>query len=284
MSGRVDSQGQNGAPTWNEDDKQRATKRWLWILIAGVTLFWLILLGYVFVLAPIVKAQVKELAVGASLAVVLAPVLAAAAGVERMLETIFNIVENTWKTLVALLGRGLSWLKSAETELAESRQWLADVSALYASRMEMLKQELNIDAKVSLDTLTGDLRDKMLAASNLMKMAEERLAAAEKNLAGAAASERYCSAKTAAAIVLGLMLGVIVAAVGQLQMFAMLGIGAVPERIDVLITGLIIGSGAYPVHSLVGILQQTKNTLDSARGALSRVGLARQPASTENPS
>lgn len=284
MSSRVDSRGQGGPPAWDEGAKQQATKRWLGILIAGVTLFWLILLGYVFVLAPIAKAEVKELAAGASLAVVLAPVLAAAAGVERMLETIFNIVENTWKTLVAFLGRGLSWLKSAETELAESRQWLADVSKVYAGRMEALKQDLNIDANVSLDTLTGGLRDKMLAAGNLMKMAEGRLATAEKNLAEATTSDRYRSAKTAAAIVLGLMLGVIVAAVGQLQMFAMLGIAAVPERIDVLITGLIIGSGSYPVHSLVGILQQTKDTLDSAKGALSRAGYARQPAPTDNRS
>jgi hypothetical protein len=31
---------------------------------------------------------------------------------------------------------------------------------------------------------------------------------------------------------------------------------------DVLITGLVIGSGSYPVHSLVGILQQGKDALD----------------------
>ena len=45
-------------------------------------------------------------------------------------------------------------------------------------------------------------------------------------------------------------------------MFALLGIDAVPARIDVLITGLVIGSGSYPVHSLVGILQQGKDALD----------------------
>ena len=66
------------------------------------------------------------------------------------------------------------------------------------------------------------------------------------------------------------MLGVIVAALSQLQMFAMLGIGLVPARIDVLITGLVIGSGAYPVHSLVGILQQGKDTLDSVKGYFNR--------------
>ena len=50
----------------------------------------------------------------------------------------------------------------------------------------------------------------------------------------------------------------------------MLGVAAVPARIDVLITGLIIGSGSYPVHSLDGILQQGKDTLDSVKGYFNR--------------
>ena len=81
------------------------------------------------------------------------------------------------------------------------------------------------------------------------------------------------------------MIGVVVAALGQIQMFAMLGIGAVPARIDVLITGLVIGSGSYPVHSLLGILQQGKDTLDSVKGFFNRSApqqkstvTARQPA------
>jgi hypothetical protein len=59
---------------------------------------------------------------------------------------------------------------------------------------------------------------------------------------------------------------VVVAAIGQLQMFAMLGISAVHARIDVFITGPVIGSASYPVHSLVGIVQQGKDTLDSVKG------------------
>jgi hypothetical protein len=58
-----------------------------------------------------------------------------------------------------------------------------------------------------------------------------------------------------------LMLGVIVATVGQIKMFALLGI-AMPARIDVFATGIVIGSGSYPVHSLVGILQQGRDALD----------------------
>jgi hypothetical protein len=69
-----------------------------------------------------------------------------------------------------------------------------------------------------------------------------------------------------------MMIGTFVAVIGQLQLFAMLGVGGVPARVDVFITGLVIGSGSYPVHSLVGILQQTKDTLAGVRAFLNRTG------------
>lgn len=109
----------------------------------------------------------------------LAPVLAAATAVERTLESVFNMIEGGWPTMVAYLGGGMRWLKNAQS-----------------------------------------------------------------NLAAVTSSDSYISAKVVASIVLGLMLGV----------------GIVPAQIDVLITGLVIRSGSYPVHSLVGILQQGKGS------------------------
>jgi hypothetical protein len=264
-----------GKPTWNEAEKRQAMKNWLIVLVVAVAAIWLILIGYVFFIAPITKAEVRSLEPTANLTVVLAPVLAAAAGVERMLETIFNILEGAWKTMIAYLGRGLRWLKNAENELIDSRQWLAEVSAVYNQKM----RELRIDPKIPVDSLTTDLQAKITAAINLRTMAEERLADAEKSLSGATATDSYKSTKAVASIVLGLMLGVVVSALGSLQMFAMLGIAAVPPRVDVFITGLVIGTGSYPVHSLLGILQQGKDALDSAKSALSRAGIAKpQPA------
>ena len=105
----------------------------------------------------------------------------------------------------------------------------------------------------------------------MMSLAQQRLESAEENLADLTSSEKYIRAKVAASVVLGLMLGVIIAGIGQLQMFAMLGIGVVPAQIDVLITGLVIGSGSYPVHSLVGILQQGKGAVDSVKGYFNRL-------------
>ena len=108
----------------------------------------------------------------------------------------------------------------------------------------------------------------------MLQLAEKRLADAESTLADVTTSNGYRSAKAAASIVLGLIIGVIAAGLGQLQMFAMLGIGGMPARVDVFITGLVIGIGSYPVHSLVGILQQAKDTLDGAKGYLNRAGTA----------
>ena len=249
--------------------KQRAvTKRWFVFLVALIALLSGALIVWVFFIASITKATVATLGPAANLTLVLAPVLAAAAGVERTLETAFNIIENSWKSLVAYLGRGLRWLNSAELEVDASRQWLADVSARY--NQELLSLEIK-DGMTASD-LSSQMQDKIFAAKTMLDLAEKRLSDAESNLANATASDGYRNAKAAASIVLGLVIGVIVSTLGQLQMFAMLGIGSVPERFDVFITGLVIGTGSYPVHSLVGILQQTKETLDGAKGYLNRAG------------
>jgi hypothetical protein len=194
-------------------------------------------------------------------------VLAAAAGVERTLETTFNIIENSWKTLVAHLGKGLRWLNAAQLEVDSARQWLAEVADRYNQEL----RSLEIREGMSVSDLSNQMQEKISAAKSMMDLAQNRLADAENNLSSVTTSDGYRSAKAATSIVLGLLLGVVVATLGQLQMFAMLGIGSVPAPFDVFITGLVIGSGSYPVHSLVGILQQTKDTLDGAKGYLNRL-------------
>ena len=248
--------------------KQRAvTRRWFIFLVVLMALGSVGLIVWVFRM-HIEDATAATLAPAANLTLVLAPVLAAAAGVERTLETVFNILENSWKSMVAYLGRGLRWLNAAKLEVDAARQWLAEVSARY--NQELLS--LEIKEGMSAGDLSNEMQDKIFAAKTMMDLAEKRLSDAETNLANATTSDGYRSAKAAASIVLGLILGVIVATLGQLQMFAMLGIGSVPPNVDVLITGLVIGTGSYPVHSLVGILQQTKDTLDGAKSYLNRLG------------
>lgn len=254
-----------GMPAWDNRDEFFKTRRWFRFLVAIGIILWLILITWVLV-SPIQDAAALPLAVGANLTIVLAPVLAAAAAVERTLESVFNVLEGSWRTMVAYLGRGLRWLKNAESEVQQARQFLDEASDKYSAELQGIQF-----GQVSVAMLTDEIQRRINEANRLMILAQQRLERAESNLADITSSESYVSAKSAASIVLGLMLGVIIAAIGQLQMFAMLGIGLVPAQIDVLITGLVIGSGSYPVHSLVGILQQGKSTVDSVKGYFNRL-------------
>ena len=257
-----------GMPPAEEIWRQyRVIRRWLFILVALMALVSMALIVWVFFIADIHDATAAALAPAANLTLVLAPVLAAAAGVERTLETTFNIIENSWKTLVAHLGKGLRWLNAAQLEVDSARQWLAEVADRYNQEL----RSLEIREGMSVSDLSNQMQEKISAAKSMMDLAQNRLADAENNLSSVTTSDGYRSAKAATSIVLGLLLGVVVATLGQLQMFAMLGIGSVPAPFDVFITGLVIGSGSYPVHSLVGILQQTKDTLDGAKGYLNRL-------------
>jgi hypothetical protein len=254
-----------GAPTWDESRKFHAMRFWFRVIVGLVIVVWVALITWTLAIAPITKAGVTPLEAGANLTVVLAPVLAAAAAVERTLETVFNVLENSWHTMIAYLGRGLRWLKSAETEVSLARQFLADASDKYNIELQAIEF-----TEGSASALIGNMQARMENANRMMGIAEKRLQDAEDNLADVTSADSYRSAKAAASIILGLMLGVVISTIAQLQIFAMLGIAAVPARIDVLITGLIIGSGSYPVHSLVGILQQGKDTLDSVKGYFNR--------------
>jgi hypothetical protein len=265
-------------PQWDEKWMRARTRRLVFAGIGVIVGVWIFVILWLLFVAPIQDADVRPLEMGADLTMVLAPVLAAALGVERILETAFNLIEGAWRTAVAYLGYGLRWLKTAETEVAEARQWMQsmgtvynDTLAVYNQRLKAALEEMKASSEVAslpdqmeaaLKQLREEGEQKAAAAKALLEEAQARLKEAELNLAAAADSPDYRSAKGAASIVLGLLLGVIIAAVGQIQAFALLGIGAVPPRVDVLITGLVIGSGSYPVHSLVGILQQGKNALD----------------------
>jgi len=254
-----------GIPTWDNEEKKLKTRRWFRLLVIVFVALWLILIGWVLSSHP-KEADALPLAVGANLTIVLAPVLAAAAAVERTLESIFNVLESSWRTMVAYLGRGLRWLKNAEVEVQQARQFLADASEKYSAELQDIQF-----GRTSASALADEIQAKVNAANKLMILAQQRLENAEGNLADITSADSYIGVKTAASIVLGLMLGVIIAALGQLQMFAMLGIGIVRAPIDILITGLVIGSGSYPVHSLVGILQQGKGTVDSLKGYMNRL-------------
>ena len=124
-------------PNWDPRSKYFQTRLRFGLLLALVAA---ITLGVIYWVATqnITQAEVKPLAVGANLTLILAPVLAASAGVERFLETIFTIVEGNARALVAYLGRGMRWLHNAESEVDNARQWLANVSTEYNRQLKEL--------------------------------------------------------------------------------------------------------------------------------------------------
>lgn len=296
----VDSKRKRGkgvAPQWDETAMRKRTRLFFVTLVSLVVAIWIGLFIWVFFIAPVIPtAGVVAPPAGADLLVVLAPVVATATGVERLLESVFNTLENVWRTGVAYLGYGMRWLKRAETEVADARTWLQNIGMVYtnletkyADEMNELMQQVNMDQiATQLENLRRRANQETAKVQEMLAEAEKRATETEKKLAQASSSPDYRSAKAAASVVLGLMLGVIVATVGQIKMFALLGI-AMPARIDVFATGIVIGSGTYPVHSLVGMLQQGRDALDGLgnflnnRAAPSSVQATEQRITTVQP-
>jgi ElaB/YqjD/DUF883 family membrane-anchored ribosome-binding protein len=257
---------------------RKRTRVFVIALVSLVVVIWIGLFIWVFLIAPVSPTTgVVAPPAGTDLLVIMAPVVAVATGVERLLESVFNTLENVWRTGVAYLGYGMRWLKRAETEVADARVWMQNIGmiynnleAKYTDEMNQLMQQPDLEKLAAqLENLRNRADQETANVQRMLAEAEARVAETEKRLSQASSSPDYISAKAAASVVLGLMLGVIVATVGQIKMFALLGI-AMPARIDVFATGIVIGSGSYPVHSLVGILQQGRDALDGLGNFLNR--------------
>lgn len=200
---------------------------------------------------PLTKLPARPLEMGVDLAAVLAPVIVAALGVERMIEMMWNLIESYIRSIVAFLAGRSEWLRWANDELRAARE-----------RLETLAQEGDPTLRV------GDLLPtNQDALSKLIETAANDVAVAEARLSTLTSTQQYRDAKRVISIITSLVLGIVVATVVGLQMFALLGIN-VNERIDLLITGIAIGTGSTPVHSLLGILQQGKDTLEGVQKTL----------------
>jgi hypothetical protein len=168
---------------------------------------------------------------------VLAPLLALALAIERVIETIFDLFEQSIDN-VADLGSGTS----------KAVDWLnQELGGAWKSYEDALK---TIDA--TSQASEADLKK--------LESAKNRISEASSQIEGLKKDPKYISAKRALSIWLGLSLGLIVAVVSDEGIFEYLNMG-VPRIADMLITGFIIGAGSGPMHSLVGILQGGKDAL-----------------------
>ena len=168
-------------------------------------------------------------------ATVLAPLLAISVAIERLLETAFNWYEQTSQAVADIL--------------VAPREALDWVGKEYQDAYEATKE--------ATETLSVETSPESL---ELLAMAENRLAKAEERLRGWVSAPEYLAWKKALCIWFGLLGGLVVSVLGDLGMLHFIGIPA-PRFIDMLVTGLVIGSGPGPMHDLIGILQGGKDAL-----------------------
>ncbi|MEX1020047.1 MAG: hypothetical protein WDZ49_10335 [Litorilinea sp.] len=83
-------------------------------------------------------------------------------------------------------------------------------------------------------------------------------------------SAQYVQFKSGTSLVLGMVIGILIANYTGMRLFDYLRplapsfLEVVPPFWDVIITGLILGAGAKPTHDFLGIITQTKNLLGNS--------------------
>lgn len=104
----------------------------------------------------------------------------------------------------------------------------------------------------------------------LWNFVEWLLLSGGKRPAATLRTTHYQKFKSGASVLLGAILGIATANALNLHLFAALEFQApafafdVPANWDLVITGLIIGVTAKPIHDLIGLLAETKNFMNSA--------------------
>jgi hypothetical protein len=184
----------------------------------------------------------------------LGPILALALMIERLLETIFNVFERNWAQ-VARFG----------TSSSEGVNILNRMLTLYSGQLNTAVNAL----ETAMDNPDPAVRDGMAALILKVDEAEVRVREASAKFASLTSDVKYLAWKRTITIWLGLTLGLIVAVVSDKGVFEYLNMG-VPRLLDMLVTGFVIGAGSGPMHSLIGLLQSAKTTLDNV-GSLTGV-------------
>ncbi len=263
-------------PRWDEAAMHARTRILIRLIGIIYIMIWLALLVWILGFAPI-DVTVRPDTAGPDLNLALAPVLVLAALNELIVARVFDLLEGSWRSLVAYFGYGMRRLKAAQTEVAVMRRTLQEASAVYynllVAHSEQIRQMLDntrvsgmveppipISDSDAADTLERAASTRISAALGRMQEAESRLDKAELKLENFTDATSYQRVKRLWVAMLGLLLGVMWAGLGSLRLFSSLGV-EVPARLDVILTGLIIGSIQSPVHSIVGSIQEIKDAV-----------------------
>jgi hypothetical protein len=170
-------------------------------------------------------------------ATILTSLLAISVAIERLLETAFNWFEQTSIAVADVLvapKETLDWIGREYQDAYQATDQAAD-----AIGVEMTPESLQ-----------------------LLDMAEDRLAKAEERLRSWVNAPEYLAWKKALCIWFGLLAGLIISVLGDLGMLRLIQI-PVPRILDMIVTGLVIGSGPGPMHDLIGLLHSGKDALGS---------------------
>jgi hypothetical protein len=201
-----------------------------------------IALGLSLLYAGIVYAQGEtppaETVQTGDIAAKLAGLVAAATVIERIIETFWDFIENNFLTASKAVGNASNYADWAKQQVQAARTNLFGPAA----------------------------------ATNNNSALETALKDAEKRLSDYLQSPVYVSRKKKFSVPLAIVLGLVIAHQAQLQILFLLDLLPSDSNfkpIDMIITGLIIGTGSAPVHSLIGILQKTRDTVDAARAMYS---------------
>jgi hypothetical protein len=193
--------------------------------------------------------QVAPVAQPADLFVLLAPFLALATAIERFWEGVFSWYESFAVATGRLVGLGGSTI-----------QWMRDEASNAETAVKNLVEQLG-EKKPEEPDYSG--------LSEQLRQAEVRLIDAQSRIEEALKAPEYVAIKRAVILLGSLVLGVIIGVTTHLRMMQVVGL-AVGAPIDYLLSGLLIGAGPGPLHSLIGTLQELRNSLaglaDLARG------------------
>jgi hypothetical protein len=245
---------------------------WVWIGI-GAGVAWLLLAppGWASeIVAQGATTTTTQPATG-DIGDLLAPMLAAAAGIERVLEMAWNWIENAGRQLVATLGMGQAWAEYAHKQVKDAED------ALKALARAGLPKEPGAPGQPGQPAAAGapgapgtppaaaDVPPEGSLLQQKIALAEVRLKDAQDHLRSAIDSDRYRSLKQSISVVVGIGLGIVIAFMSGLDMFVLLGLQPATwagHPFGMLLTGVIIGAGTGPVHSVIGLLQQTRDAVD----------------------
>lgn len=188
------------------------------------------------------------------IALALGPILALSLAIERLIETVFDMFETNVKEIAKQTSAG-----------AKGLDYIKQITKLYTDEM--------FNAKAALEAAVNKPDTKPTEKTALISgvdQAEKRVKEVSVLWDNLPKDPKYISWKRAISIWMGLVIGMIVGVFTEKGFFFYLNLD-VPRILDMLITGFVLGAGSGPLHSLIGILQSTKDTLSNL-GSFTGVG------------